>query len=319
MKTRFTYSQEREPHFERRKKILAQHPEVRNLFKKDNTLLLKLTLAVLLQLVVAVWISNQPWWWILLASLTVGSTLAHVLFLGIHELSHDLAFKKTAFNNLLAIFSNFPIVVPYAMAFKMYHLEHHWNQGVEGVDTDIPTESEALLFKGAFGKFIWLINQILFYAIRPLCVKPMKPTRWQVYNVIGQFAFVGLFIAFFGWIPIVYLLLSVFLSGGLHPISGHFISEHYVSEEGQETYSYYGFWNKITFNVGYHNEHHDFPNIPGKHLPELHTLANDQYRSLKSYQSWSKVMAMFLRSESMNLFSRIKRPQTYTVPVRKGD
>ncbi len=303
----FYFSEEREPHHGRRKEILSEHPEVRKLFLKDSSLAPKLIFAVSLQLCIAACASSFPWWGIALLSMTIGSTLSHILFLGIHELSHELAFRKKVNNDILALVTNVPVVFPYAMAFKVYHLDHHWHQGVKDVDVDIPSEQEALLFKGKLGKFIWLLNQILFYALRPIFVRPIKMTKWQLYNILFQLiCMIGLVLVF-GWVPILYLLTSLFFSGGLHPIAGHFISEHYVFKKGQETYSYYGFWNKLTFNVGYHNEHHDFPNVPGKYLPEVKQIALKHYENLYSYSSWSSVLFSFVRSNSVSLFSRVKR------------
>jgi sphingolipid delta-4 desaturase len=237
----------------------------------------------------------------------VGATIAHALFLAIHEITHDLAFKSKVNNNRLALFANIPILLPYAISFKIYHGMHHWEQGKEGVDTDIPTETEAKLFKGFLGKLVWFLHQIVFYAFRPIFVKKIKVTKWQVYNFIFQVIALSIIIPLIGWSGTLFLLLSLLFAGGLHPTSGHFISEHYVFHEGQETYSYYGPLNKITFNVGYHNEHHDFPTIPGSRLPKLKKMAPEFYDNLHSYDSWVKVIFGFLFRKDITLYSRTKR------------
>jgi len=303
----FYWAEDREPHFQRRKEIMKAHPEVKKLFGINPRLKYVAVGLVFTQFVVAYLIQDLHWFPFILITYFVGATIAQALFLAIHEITHFLAFKKKKHNNILAIFTNLPIVLPYAISFQKYHAMHHWDQGKHGIDTDIPTEEEAHLFKGFFGKLLWFVNQIVFYAIRPMYVKQIKVCKWQVYNIVFQVAAMAVILPFLGWSGVIYLLGSLVLAGSLHPTAGHFISEHYVFEEGQETYSYYGPLNAITFNVGYHNEHHDFPNIPGSRLPELKKMAPEFYDDLHSYNSWSKVIIDFLFRPDVTLFSRTKR------------
>jgi sphingolipid delta-4 desaturase len=53
----------------------------------------------------------------------VGATANQNLFLSIHEITHNLAFRSITHNRMLAIFANLPIGLPYAMLFKRYHIE----------------------------------------------------------------------------------------------------------------------------------------------------------------------------------------------------
>lgn len=303
----FYWSDEREPHLERRKGILKKYPEVKKIIGQDKRTIPVVILLVLFQMASAYFIGNFNVWIYIFFSYFVGATISQALFLAIHEVTHNLALKKQEHSNWFAMFANIPIVFPYAMSFKIYHAMHHREQGRTGIDTDLPTPIEAKIFKGKIGKFIWEANQIFFYAIRPVLVHPIKIKKWQVYNIIIQFIAMAVFLPFAGWSGLLYLLLSIFFAGGLNPIAGHFISEHYMFKEGQETYSYYGPLNKVTFNVGYHNEHHDFPSIPGSRLPQLKNLAPEYYEKLKYHTSWTMVILKFIFSPSVSLYSRIKR------------
>jgi hypothetical protein len=69
-------------------------------------------------------------------------------------------------------------------------------------------------------------------------------------SLIFQLSFDALIFYSFGLKAIVYLLFGTLIAMGLHPSAGHFISEHYIFTAQQETYSYYGAWNLVTFNVG---------------------------------------------------------------------
>ncbi|KAJ8958046.1 hypothetical protein NQ318_002055 [Aromia moschata] len=163
--------------------------------------------------------------------------------------------------------------IPISISFKKYHLEHHRYQGDEQKDTDIPTYLEAKLFCTTFGKFIWVMLQPFFYSFRPLVTYPKPPTSGRILG---------------------YLIFGSVMAMGLHPVAGHFISEHYMFKKGYETYSYYGPLNCITFNVGYHNEHHDFPAVPGSRLPEVKKIAPEFYGDLPQHNSWTAVLYDFV-------------------------
>ena len=97
-------------------------------------------------------------------------------------------------------------------------------------------------------------------------------------------------------------------SVGLHPVGARWIQEHYTLNPDQETFSYYGPINRVALNVGYHNEHHDFPSIAWNNLPKLRALAPEFYDSLRSHSSWTRLMIQFVFDERYTLFSRVERP-----------
>jgi sphingolipid delta-4 desaturase len=96
-------------------------------------------------------------------------------------------------------------------------------------------------------------------------------------------------------------------SVGLHPLGARWIQEHYTQDPVQETFSYYGPLNLLALNVGYHNEHHDFPSIPWNRLPQLRAMAPEFYDSLKSHTSWSRLLWEFVFNPRYSLHSRVLR------------
>jgi sphingolipid delta-4 desaturase len=114
----------------------------------------------------------------------------------------------------------------------------------------------------------------------------------------------------------LFLLLSFFFSVGLHPLGARWIQEHYLTlDEKQETYSYYGPLNIVAFNVGFHNEHHDFPSVPWNKLPEIKSKAPEYYNPLKYHRSWTALFFRFLFDNKITLHSRMVRKDKVRTPV----
>lgn len=161
------------------------------------------------------------------------------------------------------------------------------------------------------------------------------PLTWtHALNVLVQFTFDYALVSLYGWNALGYLIMSSFFAGSLHPCAGHFIAEHYVFERSKlrsqtaaskrssrkatgiaediplpETYSYYGALNILTYNVGLHNEHHDFPAVPWTRLPALNMIAKEFYEDLPFHKSWVGVMWQFVWDKDVSLWCRVKRKE----------
>jgi sphingolipid 4-desaturase/C4-monooxygenase len=263
---------------------------------------------------------QSNWTWFFL-SYSIGGTLTHWLSLGNHELSHNLCFKKTLYNEMLGMLVNCAQGLPSAITFKRYHLEHHYFQGYKNVDMDIPTVWEGRFFNSTLKKVLWVILQPAFYALRPVLINPKVPQVKEAINTTTTLLFNIAFAYFFGIKALLFNITSLLLGMGLHPVAGHFIAEHYTLSPGasrggdqkqhqqhqQETYSYYGPLNMVAFNVGYHNEHHDFPRISGFRLPKVKAMAPEFYDHLDSYQSWTAVIYDYITRTDIGPFSRVIR------------
>ncbi|KAF2210514.1 hypothetical protein CERZMDRAFT_45280 [Cercospora zeae-maydis SCOH1-5] len=323
----WTYTEE--PHRTRRQAIIKAHPEVLKLCGPEP-LTIPLVLAVVsLQIACAYALRDSPVlsWPFLLTAYVIGATANQNLFLAIHEISHNLAFKSPLANRLFAIVANLPIGIPYSASFRPYHLTHHKSLGVDGLDTDLPTALEAWFLDSVAGKAFFATFQILFYALRPMMVYKLPLTRIHALNIFAQLGFDYLIVQHFGGKALGYFIMSSFLAGSLHPCAGHFIAEHYVFSQHQrsqeaksseaaklapppaETYSYYGILNLVTYNVGLHNEHHDFPAIPWTRLWKLNEIANEFYSDLPCHYSWSGVIWQFIMDKEVGLWCRVKRKE----------
>jgi len=311
-KTDFVYSTESEPHRVRTKKILKQHPEVRNLIGKNPLTILVIVALVGSMIGVSWLVRDQSWWVVFLAAYLYGAFVNHALFVMIHECTHQLLFKNALANRWAGIFANLPHIMPGAISFERYHIKHHSFQGIHELDADLPNKWEAKLINNYFiGKVMWLLFFPVFQATRVSRLKEIKFfDGWVLTNILVQIVFTAAIWYFTGLHGVAFMFISFWFSIGLHPVGARWVQEHYLTfDSDQETYSYYGVLNLTAFNVGFHNEHHDFPSIPWNKLPRLKKAAPEYYDTLLSHRSWTVLFFRFLFEKEISLFNRIVRKE----------
>lgn len=305
----FQFTQAPEPHGSRAKGILKAHPQVRELFGPNPWSFAVIVGVVALQIALAASVRTQPLWLVVALAWCVGAFCNHAMYVMIHEAAHNLIFRRRFANQISAILADSINVVPAAVSFRIYHLKHHAYQGVLELDADLASRWEArLVGHGAVRKAFWLLLFPIFAMLRPARVRAIRfMTGWTVANWAAVIAVDLAVLWLLGPMALAYLALSFLFSVGFHPLGARWIQEHYLLNPPQETYSYYGPLNLVAFNVGYHNEHHDFPAIAWSRLPRLKALAPEYYDPLVAHRSWARLWLQFIFDRRLSLYSRMVR------------
>ncbi len=300
-----------EPHAGRTRQLLAAHPEMRALAGPSPSSAVWTIGLVAAQMGVALLVADRGWIVWLPSAYIVGATIDHALWVLIHECSHNLVFRGRTANRVVAMVANLPMVLPAAISFCKYHLLHHRHMGEVELDAGVPGGTESrVVGRSSAAKTLWVFGfALVMGVVRPWRMRRVAfLDRWTAINIVAQTVAMIALVAWAGPAPLKYLLASTAFAIGLHPLGARWIQEHFALAPGQETYSYYGPLNKVSFNVGYHNEHHDLMTVPWSRLPQIRRMAPEFYESLQSYQSWTALLVRFLRDRNITLFSYIVRP-----------
>ena len=301
------------PHPIRRMAILRAHPQVRALMGQDLWTFAVTAGVVGGQVAMAALLGHLGlayWWVALIAAYCLGAFANHAMFVAIHDYTHNLVFKNVLLNKLGLILADLPNAVPTAMGFRCYHVKHHSHLGDYDFDADLPSRWEAdLVGNRWYMKAGWLFFFALFQLTRLERLKGTVPmrNRWTIYNGAAVIAFDLAVLYFCGANGLLYLFASFWFSVGLHPLGARWVQEHFTNDPEQETYDYYGPLNVLALNIGYHNEHHDFPDIPWRRLPMLRRAAPEFYDNLKTHPSWTGLFLAFIFDSRYTLYTRVDR------------
>ncbi len=280
-------------HATRRVAILRAHPEVRNLYGHDRSTVAWIFALAALQIALTFYAGRLSWPAAMLLAYAVGAFPAHALGVLVHEAGHNLIVRSATANKLLAIVANVPLGAPAAIEFRAQHSLHHRYLGdADGKDTQAPTRHEARIVHSGLAKLVSFTFGRFYFRSRP--ANHVGFDRFMAINWALCIGYGIAVLAFGGAKAFAFGLVAGLAAFGPHPIGARRLSEHLTARRDQPTNSYYGLLNRVTFDVGYHVEHHDFPNIPWRRLRALRRIAPEFYEPLYAVRSWTALMTSYV-------------------------
>lgn len=272
-------------HEKRREQILKKYPQVKKLEEPNNllglldTIILYVLIAVkfiLIYYLVYVWKFN--WIYKALIIIVVLPYLAVAVATYTHELGHQTVFKNPKHNKNCLILTD--LVYYFGTAFSTFSFmhNHHHDPKFSGTEKDIfslPYQCEEEIIQNKW--YLKLFYQV-FYPYRvPIIYKKVfkKPVKLPVGLSLLNMIKVVLMVLFIPKFLVLHYLTELFQF--YHPMYPS-ISEHIQLKPGRMTNSFYGKTiNKMTHNLYYHTEHHDFYKINSRNFPKLKKMAPEFY------------------------------------------
>jgi sphingolipid delta-4 desaturase len=279
METETVYDHIDKYHSSRRAKLLSTHPELRSLMQVDPSFKYVAALSAITQLIVSYWLNDKPIWFVVLMGCFIGPLFNVSIANAIHEIVHDLAIDGSALaNKVFGNFINFALAWPMSGEYYRTHRNHHAYLGSD-LDVKYPTVEEALKYdQDVWSRVKFILNHPLAFGERWCDNLKEQLTDYMVWNSRTVYAFDVVILFVFGWKSLLYLLISFWMNDSVFILGSMNYLDHWVSDDGiPYTCSHYGMINLINYNIGYHREHHDMPNIPGRYLVLVYKYAKEHY------------------------------------------
>lgn len=290
-------------HVKRRKEILSKYPELSKLQKSSYLsafVFPSCSVAIFCWYVLGAYNLNtigSAIWWVLTVFL-VSPLRGGLSLQGSHETSHRLVGKGGKFVNfVVGIFCCLPSPTSAGLnVIFRAHKVHHRNAFVNNdPDTlhlrnynDLAKSSLARRRLQALSKSVETLYKSPYLLLKGFICTPLQLSLSVLgfytpkeidYAKWAHHTFYFCFMAVFGVRPVMYMLLTDWMIP-IDPLHKFGEIEHFSHFDHQPSYSQYNWLlNLLSFNYGYHCEHHDFPRVPWFRLPEIKRRAPAYYET----------------------------------------
>jgi len=234
-------------HLERKRAILKDHPDVKELFGNNPWTSLILVVVFAIHVYLSIFFSQFSWPIYTLGLLVFGAWGGFILQVIGHEGTHRLVFKSGTLNRLVAIFAFLPVFLGPFGTFWMF--EHMWHHNVVVDKSFRYGRQDANMFKKALYTFFFIVIVNIFFGISafrlgirilfnlpaklsgktehwapqdfrvpPYNRFPQAVNGWTAFNILACFIYNTCILYFLGFYPFFYQFISSMLMNGLHPL-----------------------------------------------------------------------------------------------------